>query len=258
MTNVIIKFSRFTFIIKDYLRLLLNWAFGSGCCIVCGKETVYGDICKKCRQELLLKAKETSSLERCSVCGKILLSENNICMDCRKERIIFSCDKVFSIFPYRVWAKNLMFQWKMLERRGLSPFIAMLCSNAIKTQFGTECHFIVPVPPRNGKIRKKGWDQIDELCRYLETNYGYKILKLLKRKGNIQQKKLARKERLENSAEKYSLSEKALKLKRENLPQRVILIDDVMTTGITVESCAKALKSLGIKKVDALTVFIVD
>ena len=50
----------------------------------------------------------------------------------------------------------------------------------------------------------------------------------------------------------------ALKLKRENLPQRVILIDDVMTTGITVESCAKALKSLGIKKVDALTVFIVD
>lgn len=243
---------------KDFLRLVLNYAYGGGNCLVCGKETVLGQVCKECRENYLFKLCTPREGEsRCSVCGKLLLSESGTCMSCRKENIIESCDRVFSIVPYRLWGKTLMFHWKMLEKRGLSPLMAEMCHKAMDSRFEKGVA-IVPVPPRPGKIRKKGWDQIDEISRFLEFRYGHKVLRLLRRVDSVQQKKLDRKHRLEDSGERYVLSKKGLKLKRENLPKRVIILDDVMTTGITVESCAKLLKSLGIEKVYALTVFIVD
>lgn len=240
------------------LRIALNCAYGGGNCLVCGAETAMGEICKKCQDNLLLSCVNGRETERCSVCGKVLLSERETCMSCRKERVIKSCDFVFPIFPYRMWAKTLMFRWKMEERRGLSNVIALLCHRAIEAHFDIEQEVIVPVPPRPGKIREKGWDQIEETCSILESLYGYRIMKLLRRKDSIQQKKLDRNQRLEESTERYVLSGKGMSIKRENLPKRVIIIDDVMTTGITVESCAKVLKSIGIEKVDVLTLFIVD
>ncbi|MCQ2241326.1 hypothetical protein [Treponema sp.] len=247
------------FRLKNVLRTGFNWAYGGGTCLVCGSETFLGEVCKKCKDNLLLNYCDCHEKEiRCSVCGKVLLSEEGTCMACRNERIIKSCDSVFPILPYRLWGKTLMFHWKMLEKRGISFLVAEMCSKVLASRFGCGSKNLVPVPPRPGKIRKKGWDQIEEVCSILEGVYGHKVLKLLKRNASIQQKKLDRKHRLDGSAERYGLSGKGINIKRENLPKRVILIDDVMTTGITVESCAKVLKSLGIEKVDVLTVFIVD
>ena len=82
---------------------------------MCGSETFLGDVCKKCRNNLLLRCVADGKKERCAVCGKVLLSEEKICMSCRNERVIKSCDFVFPIFPYRMWAKNFMFNWKMAE-----------------------------------------------------------------------------------------------------------------------------------------------
>ena len=56
---------------------------------------------------------------------------------------------------------------------------------------------VVPVPPRPGKIRQKGWDQIDELCFYLRNLYGIETLPFLRRLTRFQQKKLNRLHRLE-------------------------------------------------------------
>lgn len=252
-------FKRLIYAISNFFRICFNLAYGAGNCLICDKETVMGSICKSCRSMLLQNyCTNSTRYESCSICGKVLISEIDICMSCRKERILKSCNKVISILPYRMWGKTLIFNWKMLEHRELSSFIAQMCYRKIKSSFSSEQRIIVPVPPRPGKIRRKGWDQIDELCKYLEYMYGYKVLKLLKRKINIQQKKLDRKQRLDKSCERYVLSKKGIFIKREKLPKCVILIDDVMTTGITVESCAKILKSIGIQQVDVLTVFIVD
>jgi len=84
------------------------------------------------------------------------------------------------------------------------------------------------------------------------------VLHLLRRNATVQQKKLGRAERLESAEKSYSLSAKLASMNREKLPECVILIDDVMTTGITVETCAAELKKAGIKKVMVLTVFVVD
>lgn len=245
--------------LREFLRLFLNFCFGGGRCIICGQRTFLGDVCSCCRNRHFYgKAEPNENEERCSVCGKLLLSEKLICMDCRKERVIKSCDSVIPMMSYRLWAKNFMFQWKVMERRGLSALIARMLHMAIHSRIEDEYFVIVPVPPRPGKIRKKGWDQVDEVCSFLKYRYGYKVEHLLKRKAKIQQKKLDRDHRLHSNEKRYALCEKVFEKKRENLPECVILIDDVMTTGITVESCAAELKSAGIRKVVVLTVFIVD
>ena len=68
--------------------------------------------------------------------------------------------------------------WKSQEIRSLSLLFAKSLNIALKK---LEVKYIVPVPPRKGKIQEKGWDQIDELCNLLEYLYGFKILRLLER-----------------------------------------------------------------------------
>ncbi len=148
----------------------------------------------------------------------------------------------------------------MQGERNFSPLFASLLAQVLKRIGET---VIVPVPPRKGKIKKNGWDQIDELCTFLTKRYGFKVLKILERNTREQQKKLSRAERLEHIKTAYSLCElkvfeRALKPFSGRLPQSVCLIDDVCTTGSTIESCAAILKEVGIEKVSVLTLFTVD
>ena len=79
---------------------------------------------------------------------------------------------------------------------------------------------------------------------------------MLERKSLEQQKKLDRKSRLENLGQTYCIDEK--KLSKSQVPARVILIDDILTTGVTIETCARALKEAGVKEIFACTLFYVS
>ena len=182
------------------------------------------------------------------------------CMICRENPVLKSTDCVIPLFSYRLWNRELMFRWKMQEEREFSPVFAKLLWQVLK-EF--DARVIVPVPPRKGKIRKNGWDQIEELCTFLEKRYGFRVLRILERKSTGQQKKLSRTERLESIKTAYTVcSEKVLQRTLKpfsgRLPEAVCLIDDVCTTGSTLESCAEILKAAGIKKVSAVTLFSVD
>ena len=114
---------------------------------------------------------------------------------------------------------------------------------------------LVPVPPRPGKIRERGWDQVDEVCYYMHLIWKVPVLKLLVRKSQVQQKKLGR---LARRTASYVLAgEKKLRHYAPVPPEKVILVDDVLTTGSTLNACAERLKSYGIQKVYALTLFSV-
>ncbi len=173
-------------------------------------------------------------------------------MECRESPVLKSIDKVFPLFSYRLWNKELLYLWKINGVRGLSYFFAGLVSMALK-ELGLE--YIVPVPPRPGKIRKNGWDQIDELCKILKYHHGFKLLSLLERTSVTQQKKLNREDRLSTIKSAYICSDK----KFEYLPEKLCIIDDVCTTGATLETCAQIIKTkFSVKKVYALTLFAVD
>ncbi len=198
--------------------------------------------------------------ERCKCCGKELVSMKEKCMLCRENPVLKSTDNVIPMFSYRLWNRELMFRWKMQEERIFSPLFARLLCEVLRK---SDYKVLVPVPPRKGKIRKNGWDQIDELCEFLEKRYGFRVLRILERNTSSQQKKLSRTQRLESIKTAYSLCsprviQRALKPFSGQFPESVCLIDDVCTTGSTLESCAEILKRGGIKTVNAVTLFTVD
>lgn len=251
------------FIIKQFikfiLRLIFGYVSGGEKCVICNSKTLIYPVCAHCKNKYF-SVKEIQTVERCKYCGKELLSTKNECFQCREKPVIEHVDSMFPLFSYRLWNKELMFMWKSLEIRVLSNFFGSILKEVLKLCDGK---VIVPVPPRPGKIQKKGWDQIDELCNLLEFFYGFKVLRILERHTEGQQKKLDRENRLKAIGSSYyavsdSVLKKQLKVVGNHLPEEVILLDDVCTTGATLESCGIILKEMGVKRITGITLFIVD
>ncbi len=251
----------FYWILISFLRFVAGILSGGEKCVRCGQKTAFLPLCKNCLKIFI----EESPSCRCKTCGKPLVSEIEFCSVCRTNPTIKSMDGIFLSKSYRLWKKNLLFEWKIQEKRSLSPIFAWLVHlelKKIESQL-QEKLFVVPVPPRPGKIRSKGWDQIEELCFFLSKGWNVPILSLLKRYSRTQQKKLDRVQRLGTIAGAYGdAGEKIIsRIKKRfggELPDSVVLIDDVLTTGATLEACSRILKNLGIKKVYGITLFVVD
>ncbi len=237
--------------LQGFVHRGLSSFFTGERCICCG-ETCGDVLCSSCMEE---KVFHFSGKGRCSVCGKLLLGEEGMCFACREERVIRSADAVFPLHSYRLWNKSLLFEWKMAGARSLSAVFAEALYRALCALYaGRRIPPIVPVPPRPRKIRQQGWDQIAELCICLCRRYGIAILPLLERLSDDQQKKKNRADRLKSPAV-YAPSRAA---RRCIMPDEVVLVDDLITTGATVEACAGQLKALGVRKVQVLSLFIVD
>lgn len=244
---------------KALLRLLFVFIAGGERCRLCGKRTWYYPLCRECRKDFF-SVKDSFLADRCKKCGKELISAHDLCLQCRENTVLVHTDSVWPLFSYRLWNKDLMFLWKSAGVRSLSDLFAGFVAEALKIK---DVKVLVPVPPRPGKIQEKGWDQIDELCGQLKYRFGFSILPLLVRKTTGQQKKLDREERLKTIGKSYFLVkkkevEKLLKPFNGEFPHRVCIIDDVCTTGSTLENCAQVLKEVGIQVVDAITLFSVD
>lgn len=237
------------------IRFIFSVINGGQNCVICDAATSLIPLCRKCINQYF-SVSNALSIKRCEKCGKELISTNTTCMQCREKIVLNNIDYMLPLFSYRLWNKELMFIWKQKENRSLSEVFARIIHKALEKD---NIKNIVPVPPRKGKIQEKGWDQIDDLCSFLEKRYGYKVLNILQRSSIIQQKKLHRNQRLETIGNSYSLIENFNSVFAEGvLPEEVCIIDDVMTTGSTLESCSQILKKAGVKRIKAITLFIVD
>ena len=179
---------------------LFSFLLGGTECAVCGKSAAALPLCSGCRKKFFSIPAIDDGL--CRVCGKTLVSENEVCMECRAARTLLHTDGIFPLFSYRLWNTRILSAWKRNDERIWSRFFAERLSIRLfdmKKRLGDFC--LVPIPPRHGKIRG-------------------------------------------------ALS--------AAFPACVCIIDDVLTTGATLESAASALKAAGVKTVFAATLFTVD
>lgn len=240
---------------RSFFSILNN---GTTCVVCNGKSFIY-PVCRKCISKYF-SLDDALNQKRCKVCGKVLISTDDTCSRCRDEKILVHTDNVLPLFSYRLWNKELLYKWKIMGERSVSSLFSFFVYKALEK---LNDDIVVPVPPRKGKIQRNGWDQVDEICSFLKNRYGIKVLKLLKRNTTEQQKKLHKKERLETISCAYQEEQKKnimRELKKVNnvLPKKVCIVDDVCTTGATIESCAEILKKIGIETVDVITLFVVD
>ncbi len=109
----------------------------------------------------------------------------------------------------------------------------------------------MPVPCHPQHFLERGWDPVARWAEFLAKEAQVPVWNLLTRRRTASQKSLGRAERTDNALRSYSLRREApKKLKGQNL---VWLLDDVVTTGSTVEACARELLRGGVAEVRVLT-----
>jgi ComF family protein len=240
--------------LEKMLYLIREYVFPSGCAccggaLLTGEDAGYG-LCSDCRKGLELKDER-----HCELCGRPLISEIGLCLPCRvdqNDRGLRFCDRVFVSFPYAGKYRQLLTAFKFKKNLGAGHFLAEQAQKALTVLPLNEITnpVWVPVPPRPGKLRKTGWDQVDYLARILEREQGYgglRVCRCLKRLPSATQKTLNRQERRTNLLGRIKTTGTA--------PQSAILLDDVITTGSTLDACAAALKSAGTEKVYGVCLF---
>lgn len=233
----------------------LSFLAGGSVCVRCGAKSYAVPLCKACRDRVT-QFEPFFSERRCKKCGKILVSERGVCSECRVNTEKSSLDAVFPVHMYRLWMKDLLFTWKTDGQRTLTPFFAEIVYQAFRTIEENSAEGfdgIVPVPVRPGKLKEKGWDQIEDLCTVLSRKYGLKILPVLERCAGVQQKTLNREERKGKLGASYVLKPSAVLSGK-----RFLILDDIVTTGSTMEKCAAILRENGAEGVSGLLLFMAD
>ena len=242
--------------VKAFSRIVLPVS-----CSMCGNPSSDGyPICKACREKMLASARGRRILEReagrCAACGDRLISAESLCPECREGNGAFRfADKACALFSYTPQNAAILSAWKIAGNRLYSSIFAEILAAAFAASGLTaeECKArgiaIVPVPPRPGKIKKAGWDQIDELSPLSHNSHGLPVSACLVRSSREQQKGLGREERKANIRGQVSLK------RGKAPPQAAILMDDIVTTGATADACAEALKDAGCRFVAVLALF---
>lgn len=214
-------------------------------CPVCHDIAVPGGsrICNVCREKL-----KPITGPRCFRCSKPLKrEEQEYCKDCRKTRLF---DQGIGIFPYGSVLQESLFQLKYGKRQEYGSFygqIAAVYSREIIRNWGVE--IIIPIPLHRKRMEKRGYNQAELIAEALGKTLCIPVdSRLMKRKVNTRpQKELDYRERKQNM-------KNAFFLKGENRYRRILLVDDIYTTGSTIEAAAELLKRNGAENVFFLTI----
>jgi ComF family protein len=230
--------------------LLREYFFPSGCAL-CGSplagagECWYG-LCENCAEAL--KKSGPRGGDRCDCCGRPLVSELGRCMQCRNGDPR-DFDRIIGLYPYRGVYRGLLGAYKFGRNLALGHFFAERIGETLAQIPDLRRPALVPVPPRPGKLHRTGWDQVEYLARLLEKKGEPfpPVRRCLRRLPSGVQKELGREQRRHNLRGKIAV--------RKGAPETAILLDDVVTTGSTMDACAAALKAEGAQKVLGICLF---
>jgi ComF family protein len=151
-----------------------------------------------------------------------------------------------AVDAYEGRMKDVIHALKYDRRRSISPRLAALMREA-GTAMLRDAGCVVPVPLHPWREYRRGFNQAHALAIHL----GPPVRPLLKRiRHTPSQIDLPRDQRLANVRDAFALAAPGSRLP---VPDVVVLIDDVATTGATLDSCARVLKFAGVKEVRALT-----
>ncbi len=221
---------------------------------------------------------------RCAFCGKVMNEDKGICDDCIAQidflnhDICYRCGYPYgnildkkghklcgkcagkrgglfrlsrSAYGYDDFSKKLILDLKFNDKTDLAPLLAKMMYVAGQDIFTAGVDVIVPVPLHYTRLLKRKYNQSALLAKELGKLTGIPVLynSLVKKRITKPQVECSGMERIKNLKNAFALSHP------EDLSgKRVLLIDDVLTTGSTLHECAQTLKKAKPLSIDTLTI----
>ncbi len=226
-------------VLLNQLKTLVLDLFFPPQCVGCGGGGSF--LCSRCQSALPYLPPPL-----CAKCGKSL-SVGTICHDC--ENRLTEIDGIRSIFPFNGVVRQAILQFKYQNVKALAAPLAQLMGKYLHTH-PLPADTLVPVPLHPRRLRERGYNQSSLLARELGKLASLPIVEgsLIRLKNTPPQTRTnSAAERLANVVGAFTCRDQRLE------GRRILLIDDVCTSGATLDACATALKAAGATSVWGLT-----
>lgn len=224
--------------IRGIFGSVLDWVYPP-VCVSCGEPGAL--LCKECRSKL----PEVGS-HFCSVCGKPL-KKGHFCRLCGRSDFRFRAARAPYLYegPVSAMIKKLKFS----GIRGVALILSGLLTDYWKYLGWNDIDLIVPVPLSRKRQAERGFNQSELIARHFSKATGIpcKGGALMKQRDTQQQVGLHADERRQNLSGSFAAEKCFIKDKR------ILLLDDVMTTGSTFAECSAVLLDAGAKSVNCLS-----
>jgi ComF family protein len=206
-------------------------------CYVCNQyHRDYSAVCLSCTQLF-------SRLEHiCHYCA-LPLPDNNFlaCGQCSKEKPSFDC--TLTAYRFEEPLRTLLHEYKYKSALFLRNILAQLMMDALP-ESGTLSQCLIPIPLHSTRLKERGFNQAAELSKLLAKylNIPCELTACKKIRNTTPQVNLSGKERRQNLRGAFEV---------HSLPyQHITLVDDLFTTGSTVQEISRLFKKQGVKRVD--------
>ena len=196
----------------------------------------------------------------CGICGK--LNTNELCPKCTKilekcakfevenKKIYMNFENLIYIFRYEGIIRKLILDYKFNEKSYIYvSFVNFILKDKKIFEFLKSYDTIIPVPISKKRMKERGYNQSLLIARKLSEDLNVQLLtnNLIKTKNIVEQSKLNKEQREKNIQNVYELkNEQILNNKK------ILLIDDIYTTGSTVNECSRILRKAQPRKEDVL------
>ena len=221
-------------------------------CQVCGKKSYIWDknICDDCLGKI-----EKRIPPFCTKCGrqlrKISSSKTVTCNDCKITDYYF--DRAFSVACYDKTLKTLVHNFKYKKMISLTKEFTGLILDFMETYgAGRDTHLILSVPMHRSRLFVREINPSHILAKGIAKRLclPYSGTSIRKIKNTVPQSRLTRYERITNIKGSFSICKNKIPWINS---KNILLVDDLFTTGSTLNECAKVLKEAGSGRVVAIT-----
>ena len=227
-------------------NLLLDLIFPRRC-TVCDTVLPWGqkEICEECKKKV-----EYLDGPTCFKCGKPVKSDEEYCYDCRTKEHYFTNGA--AVFSYE-YIRLSLYRFKYSGRQEYAVFYGRhmaFCMREKRKQWMPDA--LVPVPLHKRKMKKRGYNQAELIAKELGRHWGVPVITnlVLRSKNTRPMKEIVGTDRQNNLKKAFKLGVNDVKL------NTIIIIDDIYTTGSTIDAVAKVCRRAGIANIYFLTVSI--
>jgi len=203
-------------------------------CVLCHSETEDREICKVC-----LGSIQFNTGKVCRFCGRMIMTGDYlVCANCKMLDRHF--DKGTSVVLYDDFIKKLLFNLKYYDKRYIAYVMSTLMIKKIADlDLEIDFDYIVPVPLHSNRFRQRGFNQSELVAKEMSFRTGIKLCTNLKRiKETPPLNKLSIEDRQSALFKAFALN--------SDIQGNIILVDDIFTTGTTLNTCSDVLKRSGV------------